>query len=362
MSDGIHFQKTVEKIRDFSQWLVCETIRSTLQDVDARVKANGKKQLTREQLEAVLNASVKTAVSHFSVLKEYQKHAVSCAAYFDDCKPGNAVLVPQSFHNAQMEHAEKWTRRLQSLLTNLIVPSSKGVKVDVATVRHHLQTLVQSGLCGKTEQNPKVGACLASTYARTARSSVETADLMEYEKKLLAFREYALKKYPKDSIVQATKLWNGTLTLYTKDAGASFSRKTKCMYYNPDYLKKRGKTQPERVMTILIHELAHTSSGPHDASFYKAQRQLLTIASEMMKLQIECRVCQTATDCTNVCPLCEWVDSKSREECGKEKTSTMSGDVNPLETKKLKLVKKKKSAKQKKKSVKQKKKRAKRSS
>jgi hypothetical protein len=164
MSSGIHFKKTVKRITNFSRWLVCETIRSTLQDVDARIKSKKKEQLTSEMLKNILDASVKSAVSHLGVLQEYQKYAVSCSAYFDKCDTAHAILVPQAIHNAQIKRMEKWTQRLRSLLTSLIIPSTAGgiAMMNVSTVRQHLQALLNSGLCENPITNMGKGLPKAS--------------------------------------------------------------------------------------------------------------------------------------------------------------------------------------------------------
>lgn len=73
------------------------------------------------------------------------------------------------------------------------------------------------------------------------------------------------------------------------------------MIVNPYFETRRnggeGTDPMPRLLTRLLHELAHSSSVAHDAEFYDAQRFFLLVATEELgwELEVNCRVCCHAT-------------------------------------------------------------------
>ena len=147
------------------------------------------------------------------------------------------------------------------------------------------------------------------------------------------FANHLKNKYPRDPrTVHLLKKWNGNVNLSSRtDHGASFSLRKGCMVVNPysetnskdpkkrAELKKlpttpgsiKGMDDLGRLLTRVLHELAHSSGNGHDKVFYDAQRFFLRVATEQLgwTLLTSCRVCCDATNpCNQVCPKCTWTE------------------------------------------------------
>jgi hypothetical protein len=141
------------------------------------------------------------------------------------------------------------------------------------------------------------------------------------------------------------KYFTGQVLVSTKCTGASFSTKSGCMIVNPYMIgqKLRDKSMPpgalkkreaanaakkpgepqdcgpkgefddrERLVTRILHELAHSSGTGHDREFYDTHRFFAKVASEELgwKVEVNCRLCCDATvPCETVCPKCEWMET-----------------------------------------------------
>ena len=87
------------------------------------------------------------------------------------------------------------------------------------------------------------------------------------------------------------------------------------MIVNPYNTGRGDFDDDERLLTRVIHELAHSTGIKHDKTFYDAQRFFLKVATEEMgiKLDVNCRVCCEATEpCETVCPKCIWIDKDGK--------------------------------------------------
>lgn len=66
-----------------------------------------------------------------------------------------------------------------------------------------------------------------------------------------------------------------------------------------------------RIYTRLLHELAHSTSGPHNKDFYDAQRFFMQVASTELgwPLDVNCRLCCHLATCSKeACPDCNWME------------------------------------------------------
>ncbi len=123
--------------------------------------------------------------------------------------------------------------------------------------------------------------------------------------------------------------WRGEVLVSTKNTGATFDRRIGCMIINPSYETKKKRAGPgfdaqTRLLTRLLHELAHSWSGPHNTNFYEAQRWFLRVATEELgwTVDVTCRVCcsyQGACTPEAVCPKCRWIETQctlTKKSCG----------------------------------------------
>lgn len=164
--------------------------------------------------------------------------------------------------------------------------------------------------------------------SREAVNDEETALLKYLNAKLTEFVNHLATTYPYHPMAQrAVESWNGEIKMSTRDTGATFMRNTGCMVINP-YFQTPDPSQMapmDRLLTRILHELAHSWSGPHDAAFYDAQRWFLRVATQDLgwKPSVTCRVCCSypGAVCSKetVCPLCTWIEtgcSSGRTWCG----------------------------------------------
>ena len=159
-----------------------------------------------------------------------------------------------------------------------------------------------------------------------APTSEEAALFEMLRAKATEFATYIKTKYPQNPMTQALlKTWSGEVMASKKKTGATFSRKSGCLVINPYFetLKKAGskhRTRTDtfdptsRLLTRVLHELAHSWSGPHNAKFYEAQRWFVRVASDELgwKLDVTCRLCcysDSGCDPQTICPKCTWVES-----------------------------------------------------
>lgn len=161
------------------------------------------------------------------------------------------------------------------------------------------------------------------SYARRPTANEEPL-FQRLRQKAKEFVNHVRSKYPDDPRTQKLSSWNGEILASTKpNTGATYFSRTGCIIINPTYMPKslRGSGfDPEgRLLTRLLHELAHTSSSdrkdPHDAVFYGVHRWFLRIATEELgwNLEVNCRVCSySRLPCTAaaICPKCRWVDKE----------------------------------------------------
>ena len=91
---------------------------------------------------------------------------------------------------------------------------------------------------------------------------------------------------------------------------------------NP-YTESKSTDTPDdywRLVTRVLHELAHTTSEPHDKLFYDTQRFYLNVASKDLKwpVKVTCRICcHNKGQCSKqVCPMCNWIEDPTMDACG----------------------------------------------
>ena len=169
------------------------------------------------------------------------------------------------------------------------------------------------------------GPCLK--FAREPENDEEIELIQTLTAKLTEFVTHLEARYPENPMAQrAIETWNGEVKMSTRPTGATFTRNNGCMVVNPYYDANKGRQgipgmlmDPiERIMTRILHELTHSWSGPHDASFYDAQRWFLRVASEDLgwTLYVTCRVCchYSGSVCSQetVCPKCTWIETGCR--------------------------------------------------
>jgi hypothetical protein len=78
-----------------------------------------------------------------------------------------------------------------------------------------------------------------------------------------------------------------------------------------------------RILTRVLHELAHSTGYYHDRDFYDTQRFFMKVATEELgwRLDVTCRVCcETSVPCETVCPKCTWTEdpktcNDTKEQC-----------------------------------------------
>jgi hypothetical protein len=145
-----------------------------------------------------------------------------------------------------------------------------------------------------------------------------------YERRLLAHLKLAMHtfvgtlktKYPNDPRTLNLMKWNGDIGIMdtTKHiAGATFYPNTGCIIVNPyTESKSIGPDDYWRLVTRVLHELAHSTSMPHDKLFYDTQRFFLNVASTDLKwpVKVNCRICcHNEGKCSKqVCPMCNWIE------------------------------------------------------
>jgi hypothetical protein len=165
------------------------------------------------------------------------------------------------------------------------------------------------------------GPCTRET--REPESEEETELLKTLIEKMTEFTTHLSTTYPDHPMTKrALEMWNGDVKISTRSTGATFYRKTGCMSVNPYYenVKRAGKVGDpmdpiERILTRMLHELAHSWFGKHTAAFYDAQRWFLRVATEDLgwHVAITCRVCceYTGAVCSQetVCPKCTWTET-----------------------------------------------------
>ena len=158
---------------------------------------------------------------------------------------------------------------------------------------------------------------------REPENEEERALLQMLTTKLNEFVQHLGATYPENPMTKRViENWNGEVKMSTKSTGATFFRETGCMVINPYYQTNKAQGMPgmqmdpmERIMTRILHELAHSWSKSHDASFYDAQRWFLRIASEDLgwTLHVTCRICcyYPGSVCSQdtVCPKCTWLET-----------------------------------------------------
>lgn len=157
-------------------------------------------------------------------------------------------------------------------------------------------------------------------YARDVANTAESELLGRLKAKCTEFVNHLKQRYPNEPMTkEVVSRWNGEIFMSQKPGtGATFNRMTGCMIVNPynETMKTGGPAgsfdKESRLLTRVLHELAHSWSGPHDAKFYAAQRWYLKVATEELnwKLDVTCRVCcyLDPLKCKDVCPKCTWVD------------------------------------------------------
>jgi len=166
--------------------------------------------------------------------------------------------------------------------------------------------------------------CTSDTYAREPNTPEETQLFEWLQSSATQFAEHLRAHYAQHPMAQQMLMsWNGKVMVSTKNAGATFNRATGCLIINPYYetnKKQQGRStqggfdSKQRLLTRLLHELAHSWSGPHDAAFYDAQRWYLRVATEDLgwKVETTCRVCchyKDNNDCSTACPKCTWIET-----------------------------------------------------
>ena len=157
----------------------------------------------------------------------------------------------------------------------------------------------------------------AATWRLDRADPAEKAVMSMLREKATEFAAHLGAKHPDHPFTKRLlETWNGEIRVSIKDTGASFNRVTGCLIVNP----YKGAVPPDtvatdaRLLTRLLHELAHSWHGPHEASFYDAQRWYLRVATEELgwECAVNCRVCcgdATPGGCvTAACPKCIWQD------------------------------------------------------
>lgn len=156
------------------------------------------------------------------------------------------------------------------------------------------------------------------------------------------FATHLAKNHATDPRAQnLLRTWNGTVQVSTRNTGATFYTRNGCMVMNPYYetkleasgRKKNMRALPRtpgsqpgmddfgRLLTRMLHELAHSTGLGHDAAFYDAQRFFLRVASGEMgwPLKTTCRVCcHSAEPCESACPKCIWIEENSPQSCSQD--------------------------------------------
>lgn len=132
------------------------------------------------------------------------------------------------------------------------------------------------------------------------------------------FTDHLRKYYASNAMTQRLiNRWNGEVLVSTKNTGGTFLRGG-CLILNPKYETQRkggGSVfdSEERLLTRLLHELAHTNGNGHDATFYDTQRWFLRVATEELKwkVAVNCRVCCYLNGlCSEaICPKCTWLET-----------------------------------------------------
>lgn len=189
-------------------------------------------------------------------------------------------------------------------------------------------------------KNPKKSSgapCRPDQKWREANTPQEQTLLDVLRKRATQFARHLAEKYASDPRAQTfLNSWNGTVNISTKSTGATYYTRNGCMIINPYTQKSKKNTSKKntekeqalakiqtpgtipgmddmgRLLTRMLHEMAHSSGIGHDAVFYDAQRWFLKIASEELNwpLVVTCRVCcHSKTPCTQACPKCIWLDS-----------------------------------------------------
>jgi hypothetical protein len=175
--------------------------------------------------------------------------------------------------------------------------------------------MVQHARCTRAEQSREPEGAEVPLFDMLRRRAKE-------------FTDHVRTKYPSRPATQnLVANWNGDVMVSTKNTGATFYR-GKCIAINPQYetLRNRqtGFDSESRLLTRVLHELAHSTSGPHDRKFYDTQRWFLRVATEELgwTLAVNCRVCcyYANGQCTpsGVCPKCTWLETACSQpsNCG----------------------------------------------
>ena len=156
---------------------------------------------------------------------------------------------------------------------------------------------------------------------RQVQNETERQLFLRLQTDAQTFVAYVQWVYPNDPRTQSLSKWNGSVLPSTRPTGATFFPDTGCLVVNPTFESQRtgvsGYDRYERLLTRLLHELAHSNvlARGHDPTFYDTQRWFLRIATAELgwKVQVNCRVCcgLEKSRCTpdTVCPKCTWLET-----------------------------------------------------
>jgi hypothetical protein len=174
-------------------------------------------------------------------------------------------------------------------------------------------------------------ACHEPQEFREPESDEESELLNQLTAKITEFTDHLKAKYPDHPMARRVlENWNGEIKISTRKTGATFYRGNGCMIINPNYESTKKVARAgnpvdsfERLLTRLLHELAHSWYGNHSAPFYDAQRWFLRVATEDLgwTIDVNCRVCcgYTGAICSKqtVCPKCNWLETGCSASGGK---------------------------------------------
>lgn len=198
--------------------------------------------------------------------------------------------------------------------------------------------------------------------SRAPRNDAERKLISELRALCVKFVQHLEAKYPDNqktkNLVKYFKDKGSQVLISTKCTGGTFSPTTGCMLVNlysiaqkalddklsagakearkaSNALKKPGEPHDcaptkglpldskWRLMTRILHELAHSTGYRHDIRFYNTHRFFLKVATEELgwRLDVNCRVCcESSVPCQEVCPKCTWEEDpktckQTMEQC-----------------------------------------------
>ena len=179
-------------------------------------------------------------------------------------------------------------------------------------------------------QTALAGRCVQKEGFHKPRNETEKQKAAFYVAKAHEFVGHLRRVHPDNQMTKTlVDKWKGEVVLFNIPDGPGGRYSRGCIMLNPFKNMPPGEMESDgRMLTRLLHELAHSWSGPHNAEFYAANRWFLQVASAEMgwKLDVNCRVCchYDGGACRTACPKCHWIEDpatctlKRKQNCGEQ--------------------------------------------